>query len=38
MSPSLYWPDKYVENTKKVNEVLKVIQARTTGVYRLLLR
>jgi acyl-CoA hydrolase/GNAT superfamily N-acetyltransferase len=26
MAPSLYWPDKYVENSKKVNEVLKVIR------------
>ena len=26
MVPSLYWPDKYVENTKKVNEALKIIR------------
>ena len=26
MAPSLYWPDKYVENTKKVSEALKIIR------------
>ncbi len=26
MAPSLYWPDKYVENKKKVAEALKIIK------------
>ena len=26
MAPSLYWPDKYVENTKKVSQALKIIR------------
>ena len=26
MAPSLYWPDKYVENKKKVTEALKIIR------------
>ncbi len=26
MAPSLYWPDKYIENRKKVTEALKIIK------------
>ena len=26
MAPSLYWPDKYVENKKKAAEALKIIK------------